>query len=140
MKKNGVSLIELMIAVGIVAILAAIAVPSYSAYVKRANRTDATKTMSVIAQALERCYTQNFTYLVNCPANASPVQSSQGFYTIVVNVVPGTPVTPETYNMTATPLVAPQITDAACATFTLDSTGKQGATPVANTKTCWGST
>ena len=38
MKKNGFSLVELMVAVGIVGILAAIAIPSYSAYVKRANR------------------------------------------------------------------------------------------------------
>jgi type IV pilus assembly protein PilE len=142
MKKNGFTLIELMIAVAIVAILAAIAIPAYSSYIKRANRTDATKSLSAIAQALERCYSQNFTYSNTapyvCAANASPVFSSQGYYSIVVNVVPAGAMTPETYNMTATPVVAPQTTDTACATFTLDSTGAQGSTPSA-TKTCWGS-
>jgi type IV pilus assembly protein PilE len=138
MKKNGFTLIELMIAVAIVGILAAIAIPSYTAYVKRANRTDATRTLSSIAQALERCYSQNFTY-AGCAAAASPVTSPQGYYTIVVNVVPAAPPTPESYNLTATPLAAPQTQDTACATFTVDSTGKQTATPAGNTKTCWGS-
>jgi type IV pilus assembly protein PilE len=142
MRKNGFSLIELMIAVGIVAILAAIAIPSYSAYVKRANRTDATRSITLIAQALERCYTQNFTYAAPCAAAASPVPSLQGYYTIVVNIVPAVvaPPTPETYNMTATPVLAPQTTDATCTTFTLNSTGTQGATPAGNAQTCWGST
>jgi type IV pilus assembly protein PilE len=143
MKKNGFTLIELMIAVAIVGILAAIAIPSYTAYVKRANRTDATRTLSSIAQALERCYSQNFTYSNTapfvCAANNGPVVSPQGYYTIVVNVVPAAPPTPESYNLTATPIAAPQTQDTACATFTVDSTGKQTATPAGNTKTCWGS-
>jgi type IV pilus assembly protein PilE len=95
MKKNGFSLIELMIAVGIVGILAAIAIPSYSAYVKRANRSDATRSLSVTAQALERCYSQNFTYSNTlpyvCAANAGVVSSSQGYYTVTINVTAGPP-------------------------------------------------
>jgi type IV pilus assembly protein PilE len=143
MKRNGFSLIELMIAVLIVGILAAIAVPSYSAYVKRANRTDATRSLSVMAQALERCYSQNFTYnAATCPANvAVPVPSSQGYYqvTLTVTVAAGPPAT-ETYSLTAVPVLAPQTADALCTSFTLDSTGLQSAAPAGNTKTCWGST
>lgn len=140
MKKNGFSLIELMVAVGIVGILAAIAIPSYSAYVKRANRSDATRSLSATAQALERCYSQNFTY-VGCPILATnPTGSSQGYYTVTINTIVGPP---ESYNMNAVPALAPQTTDAACVSFTLDSTGLQGATDSTaanNTKTCWGST
>jgi type IV pilus assembly protein PilE len=139
MKKNGFTLVELMIAVAIVGILAAIAIPSYAAYVKRANRTDATRSLSVTAQALERCYSQNFTY-AGCAVVGPPTASSQGYYTITVNVVAGPP---ESYNMSAVPAVAPQTTDNACVSFTLDSTGLQGATDSTaanNTKTCWGST
>jgi type IV pilus assembly protein PilE len=53
--KNGFSLIELMMAVAIVGILAAIAVPSYTAFVRQSNRTDAVRALTLDAQALERC-------------------------------------------------------------------------------------
>ena len=137
MKKNGFSLIELMIAVGIVGILAAIAIPSYSAYVKRTNRTDATRSLSVTAQALERCYSQNFSYAVaTCPvAGVTPTPSSQGYYTVTIAITG-----PTTYTLTAVPLLAPQTADAACTQFTLTNTGLQSALPAGNTQTCWGST
>jgi type IV pilus assembly protein PilE len=143
MKRNGFTLVELMIAVLIVGILAAIAIPSYANYVKRANRSDATRSLSATAQALERCYSQNFTYNVaTCPmSGVSPVPSSQGYYsiTITVNVVAGPPAT-ESYSLSALPVLAPQTADADCTSFTLDSTGLQGATPAGNAQTCWGST
>jgi type IV pilus assembly protein PilE len=137
MKKNGFSLIELMIAVGIAAILAAIAVPSYSAYVKRANRTDATRSITNIVQSLERCYTQNYTYATNCPATNSPVASSDGYYTITITLGAGPP---ETYSITAVPARAPQTADADCTSFTVTNAGAQSAAPAANSAKCWGST
>ena len=128
-----------MIAVAIVGILAAIAIPSYSAYVRRANRTDATRAMTLDAQALERCYSQTFAYTAcaNAPAGTTP--SSQGNYNVTIAVNAN----PATYTITATPLSATQVGDTACATFTLNSAGTQGATDgggANNTKTCWGST
>ena len=58
---GGFTLIELMIVIGIVAVLAAIAYPAYTQFVMQANRTDATKTLQLAAQAMERCYSVNFT-------------------------------------------------------------------------------
>jgi type IV pilus assembly protein PilE len=137
-KKNGFSLIELVVAMGIVGILAAIAIPAYTSYTKTANRTDATRTMTYDAQVLERCYSQNFSYTVNCPlAAAAPSASAQGYYTITIAAAAST------YTITATPLKSPQTQDSACATFTLNNAGTQGATTsggAANTQTCWGST
>jgi type IV pilus assembly protein PilE len=136
--KNGFSLIELMIAVAIVGILAAIAIPSYMAYTHRANRTDATRTMTLDAQGLERCYSQNFTYLTCATPAAGTTASPQRYYNVTI-AIPNA----SSYTITATPVAAPQLSDSACQTFTLNSAGTQGATDSGmnpNTQTCWGST
>lgn len=136
-RNQGFSLIELMITVAIVAILAAIAIPSYSAFTRRSNRTDATRTLTFDAQALERCYSQNFSYspcagvTIGAPGTASP----QGYYTVVVTVQAN----PAAFTITATAAAAPQTADSDCQTFTVDSTGAQGAAP-GSSQTCWGST
>lgn len=59
----GFTLIELMIAVAIIAILAAIAIPSYQNYMTQTRRTEAQAALMAFAQAMERFYTQNNTYI-----------------------------------------------------------------------------
>lgn len=133
----GFSLIELMIVVAIVAILAAIAYPSYQAYVRQANRTDATKTMQLTAQSLQRCYSQNFTYAAACNIVAGATISPNLFYTITVAIPDA-----QDYTITATPLAPPQLADTQCATFTLSSSGQQTAQNsggINTTQACWGS-
>ena len=141
-KYEGFTLIELMIVVAIVAIIASIAFPAYSSFTKQANRTDATRTMQLAAQSLERCYSRRFTYLA-CNVNGTTMNNGSTlttpnlFYTITFTIPDA-----QDYTLTAVPAAAPQTTDTQCAQLTLSSTGAQAAQDNhANntTKTCWGS-
>jgi type IV pilus assembly protein PilE len=143
MKKNGFTLVELMITVAVVAILAMIAVPAYNQYVRRANRTDATKTLMLDAQALERCYSQTFAYAPCAGAAVGAANSLEGKYTVTIAVPdPAAPAGTASYLITATPLVPLQVGDLACQIFTLNTQGQQIAKDSANVAntTCWGST
>ncbi len=144
MKKNGFTLVELMITCAVVAILAMIAIPSYTQYVRRANRSDATKTLMLDAQALERCYSQIFAYAPCAGATAGAAPSIEGKYTITIAIPDPSPTAPPapapSYLITAVPLVPSQVADIACTSFTLNTAGTQGVTGTSNAQTCWGST
>jgi type IV pilus assembly protein PilE len=141
-RQAGITLMELMVVVAIVGILAAIAYPAYTQFVRQTNRTDATKTMQLFAQSLERCYSASFTYL-NCNVNGNIVVdratmvSPNAWYTITFNIPDA-----QDYSLVATPVTAPQTGDSQCNQFTLFSSGKQTAQDSNagdTTQTCWGS-
>ena len=82
-KTLGFTLIELMIAVLVIAILAAIAYPSYQNQVRKARMSQAQADMLELAQFMERCFVANNTY-VGCalPFTASPRTGGAPFYVI----------------------------------------------------------
>lgn len=128
-RPRGFTLVELLIALSLLGIIAAIALPSYQGYVTRTRRVDAKITLNELAQALERCYTQFGAYNdANCTVPASR-NSGEGFYSVVVAR------TATTYTLTATAQVA-QSADAKCASLVLNHLGQRSATGIAPGE-CW---
>ncbi len=127
MNSRGFTLIELMVVIAIVAIITAVAVPSYNRYVEKSRRADGQSALMNAAQAMERCFTRSNSYL-GCTI---PAQSQDGFYTLGFNARTAT-----TYTLTATPAGA-QTTDP-CGTYTLDHLGVRGHGGAAADR-CWGS-
>ena len=140
-KQSGVTLVELMVAVGIVAILSAIAYPSYQRYVARTHRNAAMACLSQYAQVMEQHYTANLTYVgappappTNRPEPCSRENDLNRRYTIAVRA--GS-VTATTYILDATPISTQATVDAQCGTLTLDQSGARFTSVTANRDACW---
>jgi len=74
---HGFTLIELMVAVAIAAILAAIAYPSYADYVLRGKLVDPVNTLSAMRASMEQYYQDNRTYSNASSTIVSPCDSTK---------------------------------------------------------------
>ena len=123
-KFKGFSLIELLIAVAIVGILAAIAYPSYVDQVRKSRRTEAQDLMMDIAQREERYYAQALTYTNDLTvlnySVASNLPTENGYYQVSVTSASAT-----NYTIEATPQ-GDQANDLIQG-FRIDATGKKEA-------------
>lgn len=134
--QRGVTLIELMIVVVIVAILSAIAYPSYTNYVVNSKRTAATSALLQIADRQQQFFMDNKTYaddLTDLGFGANPfVVTDEGRSTVASNknavyTIALSNVATTTYTITATPLHAQLARDKKCGNLTLDQAGSRGS-------------
>lgn len=132
----GFTLIELMIAIAIVAILATMAIASYDFAMVKARRGAAEGCLQEQAQFLERFYTTHLAYDADTDGNAVPApacsQDVDNFYT--VGFATGEP-TSTTYRLEAVPTASQN--DGRCGTLSIDHRGIKGATGTAGAEGCW---
>lgn len=133
MRQRGVTLIELVIVVTIVAILAAVAIPGYRSYVIRVKRTDAKAELMAMAQQLERCYTRenSYTGCVTFPRSAPTGASGSSVTYVITGDADG-----QEFALTATPQNG-QAADARCGNFTLNQLGARNVSGTLGWQQCW---
>jgi type IV pilus assembly protein PilE len=79
-RQAGVTLIELMVAVAIVAILAAVALPVYTDYIMRGRIPQATNNLASMRVKLEQYFQDNRTYVGACVAGTiAPLPPADDF-------------------------------------------------------------
>jgi type IV pilus assembly protein PilE len=130
---NGFTLIELLIILAITGILAGIAYPSYTEYVKRAHRADITGLLTDTAQQLERFYSRNAQYsdVVGPPAVTLQLSAGNGVYAIVAQREV------QSFELVAMPVAGGVMDGDRCGGFVIDNVGKRGSVGVGG-EGCWG--
>lgn len=141
-KYRGFTLIELMIAVAVLAIIAAIAYPSYLDQVRASRRTDAKNALLEAAARQERFYSEYNTYTgtyvagtgctgLVCGLGFADNQSPEGNYQMSITAANAT-----SYTLQAAPQ-GDQASDTDCGNFTLNSLGVQGVSGTDPAGRCW---
>jgi len=141
-KKNGFTLIELMIVVVVAALLVAIAIPNYTAYVKRSHRAHAKAALLRNAQWMERVATAQGAYPAELSSQLALVEG--GRYTLTLATTPPAPTTAQVtaYKITATRVSTMGNKDDKCGDFTINQAGVRELTgtpaPTLSVTECWG--
>lgn len=143
-KQRGITLVELLIAVAILAMISSFAYPSYMRYVTNSKRTAATSALLQIADRQQQFFMDNKTYANNLTALGYPANplviaddgtdtvatDAGAVYSIALSGVAAT-----TYTITATPLHKQGERDTKCGNMIINQTGAR--TTSTGNDSCW---
>lgn len=133
-RNKGITLIELMIVVVIVAILGSVAVPAYQDHVIRAKRSDAKAALLDTANKLDKAlytwgnYNNGGAVTVVTDIPGASATSPEGYYTLSFGLI-----STVAYRVTATPTGSHS--DATCGALSFDQAGLKTAT--GDDQQCW---
>ena len=130
-RARGFTLIEVIIAMAIVAILVAVALPTYRDHMRKSRRAEAQAYLMAVASRQQqflldtRGYAPDLTTVgVATPANVAAA------YDLAASAVAGPP---PTFRVTATPKATTDQVQERCGTLAIDQTGAK----MAALSTCW---
>jgi len=133
-KSSGFTLIEMMITIATLAIIVAIAFPSYQDHIRKARRADGKALLGNMAQQLERCYTKFGQYNnAGCTITDGSTQESEDGYYLATATVAAT-----TYSLSAAPQNG-QENDTLCNDLIISQAGEQdiGSGATGTVDRCW---
>lgn len=146
-RNGGFTLMDVLIAVAIVGILAAIAFPSYTQSIVKTKRRAAEVCLASFATHMERYYTTNLRYdqtvagvAMNTTAlralnlDCASVRNTGADYTYGFGA--NSP-TASTYSLVATPTGRQASKDAKCGSLSIDQTGTRDVTGTDGVSKCW---
>ena len=124
----GFTLIELIIAVVVLSIIAAIVLPSFRENIRQGRRIEARSLLLENAHFMERFFTENNRYNLRAdgatpvvlPINASP-RSGSSLY--VISFDPLAPISADSFNLRAAPVAGSSMDADACGTYLLSHLG-----------------
>jgi type IV pilus assembly protein PilE len=140
-RMRGMTLVELMTVVVVLAIISSIALPTYRKYLIRAQRSEGKIALLQLQTAQEKYYMQNNTYTdkvtvsstADVPGLGLPGTSETGKYKVEVKTLG---VGGQTYTATATPQTG-QADDKDCANLTINERGVRGISGTKTPEFCW---
>ena len=144
LRQAGVTLIELMVVVAIVAAIFAFAFPSYERYIVRAERAVGQNVLMQVADRQQQFFMDNKRFaadLTNLGFTANPfIIDDDGASTVAGDVdavysVALSNVTATTWTATATPLNGQLSRDTSCGNLTINQAGAKGKSGAGDN--CW---
>lgn len=127
--RSGFTLVEMVIALAIIAILMVVSMPDYEEQLVQGRRSDGSTALTIFSQRVERYFLENGSYS-GATTSIYKETSDEGYYTLSITT------TDDSYQLQAT-ATGVQTGDSTCGNLTLNNQGERGITGSGIAIDCW---